>query len=87
MVVVVHVAKGFELSGGLAADDLGFGVDAGFEGVHTTDGFAGDGVRSGGFLRIQTIGCDLFDGGHRPPSEHRVTGEPAGEARVEYVCY
>jgi hypothetical protein len=56
-----------ELSEGLrifAADDMGFGVNAGLEGVHPRDGFAGLGAGAGGELRIATIRGELFFGWH-----------------------
>jgi hypothetical protein len=50
---------------GFAADELGFGVDAGFEGVHRGTGLAFIGARTGGFLRVESIGCELFLSRHR----------------------
>ena len=55
------------LEGGedFAADELGFGVDAGFEGIHGGAGLALGGAGSGGFLRVEAIGCELFLGCHK----------------------
>ena len=55
----------FECRGVFAADELRLGVDAGFECVHGGAGLALDGAGSGGFLRVETIGCELFFGCHK----------------------
>ena len=44
--------EGFELGGIFAGDDLGPGVDAGFEGVERGAGFAFGGSGAGGFLGV-----------------------------------
>jgi hypothetical protein len=58
MVIVVG-GKGVEGLGAFTANDVGFGVDAGFESVHAGDGFALDGARAGGFLSVEAVGLDL----------------------------
>jgi len=45
-------------------EDEGFGVDAGFEGIHGGGGFACDRGGAGGLLRIATVGFDLSKGRH-----------------------
>ena len=61
---VVFRLEGFEVGGFFAADDLGFGVDAGFEGIHAGGRFALGSVGAGGFLCVEAIGLDLFLGCH-----------------------
>jgi hypothetical protein len=51
--------------GVFAADDVGLGVNAGFQGIHAGDGLAGLGARAGGFQRILTIRLDLFVASHK----------------------
>ena len=51
--------EGLEFGGVFVADDLGFGVDAGFQGVERGDGLAFGGSGAGGFLRVQPVGVDL----------------------------
>jgi hypothetical protein len=51
--------------GVFAADDVGLRVNAGFQGVHARDGFAGLGAGAGGVLRIQAIREDLLFGCHK----------------------
>jgi hypothetical protein len=63
--LVVFAGEVFELRDGLAGDGLGSGIDAGFEGVHGGVGLALDNAGSGGFLRVETIGCELFLGCHK----------------------
>jgi hypothetical protein len=61
--VELGVVFGGELREGFgifAADDVGLGVNARFQGVQASSGFAGVGAGAGGFLRIQTIRRDLF---------------------------
>jgi len=57
---VVFADEFLEGSPGFAADELSFGVDAGFEGIHGGAGLALVGAGSGGFLRVEAIGCELF---------------------------
>ena len=54
--VVVLVDEFLEVGPDFAADELGFRVDAGFEGIHGGAGFALDGAGSGGFFRVEAIG-------------------------------
>jgi hypothetical protein len=51
--------EGFEIGGIFAGDDVGPGVDAGFEGVEGRSGFAFGGGGAGGFLGVEAIGVDL----------------------------
>jgi hypothetical protein len=44
---------------------VGLGVNAGFEGIHASYGFAGLGAGAGGELRIATIREDLVFGCHK----------------------
>ena len=62
--VVIFGFEGFEVGGFFAADDLGFGVDAGFQGVHGRGGFALGGARAGGLLSVEAVGLGLFLGCH-----------------------
>ena len=50
MVLVVLVDEEFEIGEFYGGEDEGFGVDAGFQGVHGGGGLAGDRGRAGGFL-------------------------------------
>jgi hypothetical protein len=54
-----------ESFGIFTANDVGLGMNAGFEGVHRRSGFAGVGAGAGRVLRISTIRFDLFFGGHK----------------------
>ena len=64
--LVVHERGGesFELGGIFAGDDVGPGIDAGFEGVQRGDGFACGRCGAGGFLGVEAIGVDLCLGRH-----------------------
>jgi hypothetical protein len=57
-------SKGFEFGGVFAGDDVGPGVDAGFEGVERGGGFALGRGGAGGFLGVEAVGVDLGLGGH-----------------------
>jgi hypothetical protein len=59
--VVILGGEKFEGRGVFAADDLGFGVNAGFQGIEADDGLALDGSRTCGVLRVEAIGLDLFE--------------------------
>jgi hypothetical protein len=48
----------------LGREDEGFGVDAGFEGVHGGSGLACDRGGAGGFLGVTTVGFYLTKGRH-----------------------
>ena len=63
--LLVFGGEGFEVGWILAADDLRFGVNAGFGGIETGDGLARDGTWTGGALRVETVRFDLLDGGHK----------------------
>jgi hypothetical protein len=52
----VLAGEGAEFGGVFAGDDLGAGIEAGFEGVGTGGGLALGGARAGGFLGVATIG-------------------------------
>jgi hypothetical protein len=56
--------EGFEFGGIFAGDDVGPGVDPGFESVERGGGFAFGGGGAGGFLGVAAIGVDLGFGGH-----------------------
>jgi hypothetical protein len=64
VLVLILGSKGFEITGVFAGDDVGLGMDAGFEGVETRNGLAFRGTRSGGFLGIATVGRELLMGRH-----------------------
>jgi hypothetical protein len=65
--VVVIEGEGFEILGGLAGDDPGAGVDAGFEGVETGDGLALGSAGAGGFEGVAAVRFDLTGGSHSVP--------------------
>jgi hypothetical protein len=71
------------------ADDVGFGMKAGLEGVHAGDRFAGLGAGAGGFLRITAIRFDLGDGGHNGKAGHGLRSSDStpveGRWRVDFV--
>jgi hypothetical protein len=56
--------EGCEFGWVFVVDDLGTGVDAGFECVERGNGFAFWGDGAGGFLGVQTIGVELCLGWH-----------------------
>jgi hypothetical protein len=62
--------EGFGFGGIFAGDDVGPGVDAGFEGVERGSGFAFGRCWAGGFLGVEAIGVDLGLGGHGLVSAH-----------------
>ena len=62
--VVVFGGEGIEGMGVFAADDLGLGVNAGFQGIEAGDGLALDGAWAGGFLSVAAVGVDLILGRH-----------------------
>jgi hypothetical protein len=59
IVVVECGGEGFEFGGIFAGDDMGPGVDAGFQGVEGRGGFAFGGFGASGFLGVQAVGVDL----------------------------
>ena len=65
--VVVIEGEGFEVLGGLAGDDLGAGVDAGFKGVETGDGLALGSAGAGGLESVAAVRFDLTGGSHSIP--------------------
>ena len=67
--LVVVVYELLEVGEFLGGEDEGFGVDAGFEGIHGGDGFACDRGGAGGFLRVAAIGIYLTLRGHMSNSE------------------
>jgi len=75
LVFADEVVEGF---GGLAVDEEGLGVDAGFDGVEGGGGFSGGGGGSGGFLRITAIRFDLSLSGHAGSEIARRHGVPDG---------
>jgi hypothetical protein len=68
MVVVILFDEEFEIGEFLGGEDEGFGVDAGFEGIHGGRGFACDGGGAGGLLGIAAVSFDLTERGHRGSS-------------------
>ena len=62
---VIFAGEFLEGGGGFAADELGFGVDAGLEGIHGGADLALGGAGSGGFLCVEAIGLDLLFGCHK----------------------
>jgi hypothetical protein len=67
----VAIGEGAEFGGVFAVDDLGAGIEAGFQGVGTGGGLALGGARAGGFLGVESVSGDLLGGAH--------TEEIAGE--------
>jgi hypothetical protein len=67
--LVVFVDQLFEVGEFFGGEEEGFGVDAGFEGIHGRGGFACGRGGAGGFLRVATVGFDLADRGHMDNSE------------------
>jgi hypothetical protein len=49
-----------ESRGVFAGDDLGLGVNAGFQGIEADSGLALDGAWTSGFFRVEAVGLDLF---------------------------
>ena len=62
--LVVVVDELLEVGEFFGGEDEGFGVDAGFEGIHGGGGFACDRGGAGGFLRVTAVRFDLTKGGH-----------------------
>ena len=62
--VVIFEGEGFEGAGVLAGDDVGVGVNAGFEGIEAGNGLAFGGTGAGGFLRIEAVSLDLVESRH-----------------------
>src|SRR5581483_9702336 len=62
--LVVTGGEGFEFGGIFAGDHLGFGSDAGFEGIESGDGVALRSARARRLLRIATIRFDLTKSCH-----------------------
>ena len=63
--VVIFGGEGLEGLGLFAGEGLGFGVDAGFQGILGRSGLALDGAGAGGFLRVAAVGFQLFEGRHK----------------------
>ena len=74
-VVVVLVLEGFEVAGFFAGDDLGLGVDAGFQGIEGGSFLPFRSFRSSGFLGVGAIRVDLSLRCHYGRT---ITGELAG---------
>jgi len=70
----VLVGEATEFGGVFSGNDLGPGIEAGLQGVGTGGGFALGGAGTGGLLRVEAIGGDLFWSAH-PPG---IAGEGAG---------
>jgi hypothetical protein len=62
--VVVVVDELLEIGEFLGGEDEGFGVNAGFEGIHGGGGLACDRGGAGGFLRVTAVGFYLTLGRH-----------------------
>jgi hypothetical protein len=58
---VVFGGEKFEGRGIFAGDDLGLGVNAGFQGIEADSGLALDGAGTSRFLGVEAIGLDLFE--------------------------
>jgi hypothetical protein len=58
--VVVFGDEEGEDRGVFAGDDLGLGVDAGFQGIEADCGLTLSGGWTSGFLRVEPVGLDLF---------------------------
>ena len=71
--VAVFRGEGFQGGGVFAADEVGFGVDAGLERIHAGDGLALRRAGAGGKQGVETIGRNLFDGRHK---RKRTGGRP-----------
>ena len=62
--LVVAGGDGLQFGRIFAGDDLGFGVDAGFERIEAGDGLPLRRAGAGGVLGVATIRLDLADGSH-----------------------
>jgi hypothetical protein len=62
--VVMFEGEGFESVRVLARDEVGSGVNAGFEGIEAGNGLAGLGTGAGGAFGVAAIGLNLEDGRH-----------------------
>jgi hypothetical protein len=62
----ISVGKGAEFGGVFAGDDLGSGVEAGFEGIGTGGGLALGGEWARGFFGVGAVGGGLPGGTHPP---------------------
>ena len=60
VVLVVLVDEQFEIGELFGGEDEGFGVDAGFEGIHRGGGFASDRGGAGGFLGVAAVSFYLM---------------------------
>jgi hypothetical protein len=75
MVVLVILAdEEFEIGELFGGKDEGFGVDAGFEGVHGGGGLACDRGRAGGFLGVAAVGFYLTESRHGGSGGDRAGG-------------
>jgi hypothetical protein len=63
--VAIFRGEGFEGGGIFAADEGGFGVDAGLESIQAGDGLALRRAGASGKQGVEAIGRDLFDGRHK----------------------
>jgi hypothetical protein len=62
--LVIVKGEGFEDVGVLARDDVGTGVNAGFEGIEAGNGFAPIGAGAGGVPGVAAVRLNLKDGRH-----------------------
>ena len=87
LVVLVELAgQGFELGGVFAGDDVGPGVDAGFQGVERRGGFAFGRRWAGGFLGVEAIGVDLGFSGHGESQLRASTGADGSAVDGSRCC-
>lgn len=80
--VVIFGGEDLEVGGAFAVDDLGFGVDSGFECVLRRAALAFGGARAGGIARVEAIGLDLFESCHARTVAHGQALESAAERQV-----
>ena len=62
VMLVVLVDEQFEIGEFFGGEDEGFGVDAGFEGIHRGGGLACDRGGAGGFLGVAAVSFYLTKG-------------------------
>jgi hypothetical protein len=62
--LVIVKGEGFEDVGVLARDDVGAGVNAGFEGIEAGNGLALIGAGAGGVPGVAAVSLNLKDGSH-----------------------
>jgi hypothetical protein len=73
--LVVLVDELLEVGEIFGGQDEGFGMDAGFEGVHGGSGLACDRGRAGGFLGVTAVSFYLTESGHGSSRESELRSE------------